>query len=739
MFFLLKSKYTAVAVCVLLGYTVQAQDIRGKVTAKGETDVFPLVGANVRWLDGSQGTVTDLEGAFKLNAPAEWPAQLVASYIGYKADTLHVNGPQYLNIELKDAATLAEVTITGSPTFIADLPMKREIITRKELTKAACCNLSESFETNASVDVSYSDAVTGAKQLQMLGLDGVYVQQLSENLPSIRGLAAANGLSYTSGTWVESIDVGKGAGSVVNGYESIAGQINVELLKPEDSEKFYLNLYANHLGRLEANVHAAHKLSQKWSTGILLHADRMRTDVDMNGDGFLDMPHSTQYSGINRWKYDGDRLKSQFGIKLLTEERLGGQTGYDHTKGAHGGNNHLFYGTAMQTQRAEVFTKNGIIFPEAPYRGMGIVSSATHHKQNGYYGRNGYSGEQQTFYTNFIYQSIIGTTNHQFKTGASYMYDRYAEVFADSAFGRTESVPGVYGEYTYSGLPGFTAVTGLRADFHNMYGPFLTPRLHLRYDLGPATTLRGSAGRGLRVTNPLAENPGALVSQRAIVVREALLPEVAWNYGANLTHDFIFNNRKGMLTVDLYRTDFQNQMVIDMDASPREIRFYNLEGRSFANSFQAEAQYEPMPSLHVKAAYKFYDVRTTIDGQLLQRPFVSRHRVFFNTGYATKFDKWKFDFTTQWHGAKRIPDTSGNPEEYRLETLSPAFFLFNAQITKAFRKWEAYLGGENLGNFRQQNPIINPHQPFSENFDASLVWGPIVGRMVYAGMRFSIK
>jgi outer membrane receptor for ferrienterochelin and colicins len=717
-----------------------AQQLTGKVSAKEGESTFPLVGANLRWLGTTNGTVSNESGSFSLVLPDSLPARLIASYIGYKADTITVSSSKPLHIQLISAEQLQEeVVISASPTYISKVePRKMEVITRKELQKAACCNLSESFETNASVDVSFSDAVTGAKQIQMLGLDGVYTQIMTENVPAVRGLAAAYGLSYTSGTWVQSIDVGKGAGSVVNGYESITGQINVELLKPEDSERFYLNLYANHMGRTEANIHLAQKLGKKWSTGLLFHTDRMRTTVDRNGDGFLDMPHSTQYSLVNRWKYDGDRLKSQFGVKLLTEDKMGGQVNFDPSDKAHQYHTGV-YGTGMDTRRVEVFAKNGIIFPSKPYKGLGLVTSATYHKQNAFFGLNNYDGTQKTFYGNLIYQSIIGNTNHQFKTGFNYLYDEYNEVFADSAFARTESVPGAYGEYTFSGINKFTAVAGLRADFHNIYGPFLTPRLHLKYDLSEATTLRASTGRGLRVANPLAENTSALVSSRQIIVRNRLMPEVAWNYGLNLTHDFHLNNKPGMVTLDLYRTDFQNQVVMDMDASVRQILFYNLDGKSFANSFQAELQYEPVKSLSMKTAYKFYDVKTTLNGKLQQRPFVSRHRFFFNTGYATKFDKWKFDFTTQWHGPKRIPDTADNPAEHRLNAYSPSFFVFNAQVTKAFRKWDAYLGVENLGNFKQANPIVSTDQPFSPNFDASMVWGPIVGRMVYAGMRFSIK
>jgi outer membrane receptor protein involved in Fe transport len=553
--------------------------------------------------------------------------------------------------------------------------------------------------------------------------------------------------------------VGKGAGSVVNGYESITGQINVELQKPEDSEKLYLNAYLNDMGRAEINLNSAHKLKKRWSTGFLLHSSRLGNELgsmDRNKDGFLDTPMFTQYNGINRWKYEGDRLKAQFGVKALYENRRGGQMAFYDKNMPEVEPEMVFdpvmghempvdampptpYGTGSTVRRVEAFSKTGIIFPQTPYKGIGLVTSVVNHEQDGFFGLNTYRGRQRTLYANLIYQSIIGTTDHGVKMGASYLLDDYQEAYRDSAFARTESVPGVFGEYTWTSGEKFTAVAGLRADFHNLYGPILTPRLHLKYSLTPTTALRASAGSGFRVPNPIAENTPALVSSRQLVVNGNLLPEKAWNYGASLTHDFTALGRNAVVSFDFYRTDFTNQLVMDMDTDPGKIMFYNLDGKSFANSAQAEVQFQPVKRMDVKAAYKFYDVRTTIGDKLIRRPFVSRHRLLFNVGYATKFDKWKFDFTTQFIGAKRIPvkfsDAGGN----RPDTFSPNYALMNAQITRSFRKWDVYLGGENLGDFRQPDPIIGADQPFGPEFDSSLIWGPVYGRMIYAGMRFKIK
>lgn len=747
---------------VIHSVAAQSQTIRGTILDGSIQQASPLIGASIFWQGTTIGTTTDVNGKFAINQPTN-ALVLIISFVGYTNDTIHVrSSEQEILVTLKPGQILKEVVIEDSraSSFIDPLnPIRTEKITTKELQKAACCNLSESFETNASVDVSFSDAISGTKQIQMLGLDGVYVQMQTENIPSIRGLNAIYGLNHTPGTWVSSIDVGKGTGSVVNGYESITGQINVELQKPEDSERLFVNGYLNQMGRGELNIQSAQKVGKKWSTGLLLHGSALgesfMNQMDRNKDGFLDLPMFKQFNALNRWKYDGERVKGQFGIKTLYDNRRGGQLSYydpsheevpmiydpdmGHYMPDPNYQHKTPYGTGTTTRRNEVFGKLGIIFPEAPYRGLGLIVSGVDHETNAFFGNNTYKGKEQTLYANLIYQTIIGNTNHAIRMGMSYMMDKYNERYRDSSFARTESVPGIFGEYTYTIPNKFTAVAGLRTDFHNLFGTIVTPRLHLKYDVGRHTSLRGSAGRGFRVANPIAENTAVLVSARQLVVTERLNPEKAWNYGINLSHDFRLLGRYGSVVVDLYRTEFSNQVVTDLDANPQQIRFYNLEGRSFANTAQVELNYQPVKRLDVKLAYKLYDVRTTINQQLRRRPLVSRDRALFNVAYATKKDKWKFDFTTQWIGSKRIPDTQVSPSEYQQEKNSPSYLIFNAQVTRSFKNLDWYIGGENLGNFRQSNPIIAANDPFGQYFDASLVWGPIVGRMIYTGFRFRIK
>jgi outer membrane receptor protein involved in Fe transport len=718
---------------------VAAQTISGIVQ---EPDKKPIFGASIRWQNAKGGVQANEFGKFSIKKLPE-NNRLIISMVGYQTDTLMVYSADYLTIKLKvlELATV-QVRSTANATDRHN-PQQNELLTTKTLAKAACCNLSESFETNASVSVSYADAVTGAKQIQMLGLSGNYVQINTDNIPSIRGLNTTFGLNYIPGTWVSSIDIGKGVGSVVNGYEGMIGAINVELQKPEISEKMFLNVYANNFGRGEINLNLAKKLNKKWAVGLLTHGSFLENKIDNNGDGFLDIPLYKQANFINRWKYQSDKIMWQFGVKYLNENRLGGQNQSDWDKNQNFLKNTYSFGS--QTERVEFFSKSALIFQNKPYKGIGLIINVLNHQNDSYFGFKQYTGRQKSFYANLIYQNIINNTNHQYKAGFSYLLDDYNEVFALNPLKRTESVPGIFGEYTYTLPDKLILVLGNRIDFHNLFGIKTTPRVHVKYDFSPSTHLRLAAGKGWRMPNVYAENFGNLTNSRSISILEDIRPELSWNIGGSLHHDFLLFGQQGSIVGDYYMTNFQNQLIVDMETY-NKVLFYNLNGRSFSNSFQLEANYQPINRMEVKLAYRYFDVQqdmTTASGEqiLLPKMFVNKNRVLFNISYATKFEKWKFDFTWQYNGKRRIPDAS-HEHVHTInspEIFAPAFSNLNAQITKQFKRWEMYLGGENLANFTQANPIINAKDPFGKHFDASMVWGPIIGRMIYTGMRWKIK
>jgi outer membrane receptor for ferrienterochelin and colicins len=724
---------------------MHAQQLHGKVVQKNDKGAEePVPGAAVFWLGTTVAVSTDDAGSFSINYPDSLPAKLVVASLGTGNDTLTIAARSDKNykVTLGNTVKLGEVSVVTEQTgtnVSTITPINTELITNKELRKAACCNLSESFETNASVDVNFTDAVSGAKQIQMLGLDGIYTQVLAGNLPFIRGLASSYGLNYIPGPWIESILITKGAGSVVNGYESITGQIQVEMLEPDQADRFYINGYANLDQRLEGNVHYAHRFTDRLSTIAFGHVSDNSKRIDLNGDRFLDIPLVRQYNLFNRWHYtNGSTTEGQFGVKALMEDRQGGQINFNYDRDFGTGN---AYGIGISTKQLEVFSKNGFMFPDKEYKSIGIMTNARYQKQDSYFGNRKYNGEEKSFYFNGIWQTAFkGNEKHVIKFGPSLLVDDYRESFNDSAFKRQEIVPGVFAEYTLSEKAHhiYSLVAGVRGDYHNIYGMMVNPRVHFKYNFRPLTALRLSAGRGFRVSNIYVENASIFASSRKVEVLEALRPEVAWNYGISFTHKFRILTRDASFNTDFFRTDFENQVVVDIEDADK-IRFYNLQGKSFSNSFQTDLTVQPFTGFEVKAAYKHYDVRTTYSGQLLRKPLVPQDRALLTLSYATKFDKWKFDYTVKWLGESRLPDTSHNPEEYRLPGRSDAYYVMNAQVTKKFKYFDVYIGSENIADYKQKTPILASNEPFGENFDASMIWAPVNGRMIYGGFRYSIK
>ena len=736
-----------IILCIFLIHTVlwvQAQDrhVDGKVFEKNFTgELKPLPGVNIYWSGTTLGTSTDESGKFHIALPEGELPPLVISYIGYRKDTVLVKDvKKELEIALTVNNELEELVIANKSMggYISRLnPIHTFNITGAELTKAACCNLSESFQTSASVDVAYEDAVTGAKQIRLLGLAGKYSLIQTENIPTIRGLALAYGLNYIPGSWMESIQVSKGTASVKNGYESITGQINVEQKKPDGKEKLFINGYANMMGKMEANINSSIKVNEKWSTAILGHVENMNRKVDKNGDSFLDLPLVEQYSLMNRWKYDNQKsIHAQFGIKVLYEDRNGGQMDYNSSEGNTTTN---AYGIHVETKRLEAFTKTAYIFPNRPGTNIALINSFIHHDFNSFYGLNDYDARENNYYGNLMFQTYIKDTRHQVTTGISYVYDGYNEELNDSSFTRKESVPGLFAEYTFIPSERFTLLAGIRADHSNIFGTFFTPRLHLKYNIAEKTILRISTGKGYRTPNVIAENTSLLATSRKISILDEIKMEEAWNYGINLTQYFDILGRELALNLEFYRTDFVNQAVIDKDYNTQQALIYNLDGKSYSNTIQVEAIYELIERLDVTLAFRYNDVKQTTNNVLQQEALVNRYKGLLSLSYATNLNKWQFDFTTQVNGDSRIPTTASNPPQYQRESNSPVYVILNAQVTRRFKRWEVYLGGENLGNYRQENPIIAADDPFGPYFDSSLIWGPIEGIMVYAGFRYILK
>ncbi|MBL4658211.1 MAG: TonB-dependent receptor [Flavobacteriales bacterium] len=720
--------------------------VTGKIQEKDEDGhLSTLVGASVYWSGTTLGTTTSSNGEFSIER-TKTTNLLIVSFVGYGNDTITVGKSNHIDVLLDRSIDLGIVEVvhrTRSTEISMMDPIKIENIGKKELLKAACCNLAESFETNPSVDVSFTDAVTGTKQIQMLGLSGPYTQITRENMPYVRGISSIYGLTYIPGPWISSIQLNKGMGSVANGYESIAGQINVELRKPEVDDRLYLTTYTNEKGRVEGNLVYNQAVTKKIGTGLLLHGSANPLRHDNNNDGFLDHTVNQNLIGLNRWKYAGDDgFRMQLGIETVISDHIAGQNDFDSSIDS---DTSQIWGMRLDLRRYQGWAKFGKVYEDRPWKSIGLQISGSTDSQQSNFGTTQYNAEESTLYLNLIYQSIFSTTDHKIKIGASAFGDDYYEKLRDTSFVRKEYVTGTFAEYTYLSGDKFTAVIGLRADYHNMFGLFATPRVHLRYKIGKKNIVRASVGRGLRAANIISENKGILASSREIVIMSegenlpyGLNPEIAQNYGLNFTRNFTIDYRDGIFSVDLYKTDFENQVVLDLE-DPRKAVFYNLDGKSYSYSLQTQLDYELIKRLDMRVAYRFNEVKTTFNGDLILKPFIASHRAFINLGYETR-KYWKFDYTLNWIGQKRIPSTKQNPEEYQVAGWSPDFFLMNAQVSKTWKEmFEVYVGAENLLNFRQSNPIIANEEPFDQYFDASLVWGPIFGRTVYFGIRYTVK
>ncbi|MCE2845493.1 MAG: TonB-dependent receptor [Sphingobacteriales bacterium] len=706
---------------------------------------LPLPGAVVGWSGTDQFTTTNDSGFFRMESSRLEEGCLVVQLLGYSTDSLcfgkeQLNSNREIVFSLQAGKNLkeAEVVSRRQTTEMSTLQIRGvETLNEGELLKAACCNLSESFETNPSVDVNYSDALTGTKEIQLLGLSGIYTLLLGEAIPTMRVLAAPFGLTAIPGSWMESIQISKGAGSVSTGYEGLTGQINVEFRKPLKPQPLvHLNLYADAFGRGEVNSIYSKPLRGNWNYMLMTHFSGMQREWDDNKDGFLDMPKYRQANVYNRLHFNvRNRYEGQLGIKAFAEERNGGQLNFDETRDR---STYDKYGIRIRLSRVEAYAKTGLIFPDEPYRSAGIQISTALHSQDAFFGRQDYSGTQTSVYVNGIYMGVFTTTDHKFKTGLDFRMDKLNERVNDSAFSRTEWIPGAYFEYTFGceSRP-FGAIAGLRADLHNMFGLMVTPRLNLKYNFSDDAILRASAGSARRYPNPYADNIGLFTSAKSLKVLEAPRLEHAWNAGLSFTNRFYVGGREGSVVADLFRTVFQNQWVSDQFSSKEFVYYYNLSGGSTANSAQLVVNYELVPGLQLRLAGRMDDVRVDyIEFKDIAKPLLSRYKSLVNIAWTSRAERWRADATWQWESPKNLPQAAGEllvaPEK------SPEVQTVMAQLTRVFSQWEMYIGSENLFGFTQANPILGADNPFGATFDANRIWGPVMGRRVYLGIRWNI-
>jgi hypothetical protein len=632
--------------------------------------------------------------------------------------------------------------------------LKTENITRTGLTKMACCNLSESFENSASASVAFTDAVSGAKQIQLLGLAGVYTQTLAENIPALRGLASTFGWSFVPSSWLESIQISKGASSVVNGYEAVAGQINLEFRKPNAGETLYADVYADDLLHFEANVAARLQLGEKLWTGLMLHGTQSAHPAsladrhDRNKDHFLDIPKTQNINLYNRWFYlDEERgIQSRTGIRFVYDDRRAGQDSTCHDVGSSG---IPLFESPIRNTNLTLYNKTGFAVGDNTGASLGVINNFTRHEQRSAFGRKTFNGLQTSYYANILYTSSPGNAKHRYTAGASFAYDRYDTEFADileynqtplTGIGRTEIVPGAFAEYTFAGV--VTVSAGLRIDHNSLHGWLFTPRANIKYDIGERAVVRASAGRGFRSANVIAENIGLLASSRRFDLSDIndLDIERAWNFGGNLVFYIpVWDEKRATLSLDYFHTQFQNQAIVDIERNRNAVYFYNLDGQSYANAWQADLSLNILRGLDLFAAFRLNNNRITYgEGPRryeVEKPLVTSFRGLINLSYATALKRWVVDLTAQLNGPSRLPGLNGYDSQKRYSPTYPVYF---AQITKNSKRLDFYIGAENILDYKQPNPVAGWENPFQRDFDASMIWGPLVGRKIYFGVRLRI-
>ena len=699
-------------------------NINGKIN---DQNGLPLLGANIVVENTTIGTTTDVNGKFELEVD-KMPVNIKVTYIGFQPKTIEVKNQSFLTISLSESVDIKEVTVESkiNTTELSMVnPLQVQKISSKELQKAACCNLSESFETNATVDVTFTDAISGAKQIKMLGLDGIYTQITQENVPLIRGLSSAYGLTYVPGTWIESIQIIKGSGSVINGFESFAGQINLEYFKPENADKIFWNFYTNSESKFENNLQFTKKTG-KWTSNLFTSINYHSKEVDENENGFLDMPHIKSVNILNRWLTETERYIINLDGHVLVDEREGGQIRSISNP----------YEVLIDNTLLEFNSKSGLKMPDKIGKSVGLQTAFRRHNQSMKFGLTDYSALQESAFINLIGQTFIFVTDHILKYGISYYADRYTENYESSNFDRVDLTTGIFTEYSYTSPSELTIVAGIRGDYHNTYGFEFLPRFNLKYNPSEQTVVRFSAGKAMRLANPIAENTPYFASSREFEIDDSLGVEVAWNYGVNFTHCFKIFEREGSFNADVYRTDFENQVIVDIE-EPTKLRFYNLDGESYSNSIQFDFNYELFDRFDFKLAYKINQVYSTFDGVKMLAPLVPENRALVNFAYSTTHsNKWMFDATCNYIGESRIPY---HPLIVDNKTVSDPFYVINSQVTKKFKTYDVYIGGENLLNYKQENPILAGDDPFGSNFDASIIWAPVMGRLIYTGIRLKIN
>ena len=781
-----KSIFTLIICMLAMPVVAFAQRTLSGSVVDAET-AQPLIGASVYWKNTTAGVTTGVNGDFALRRVHGFDT-LVVEYLGYDILETEVADHEQTTIEIRlnpSAVNIDEVVIDGQQrgNYTKSSGIARqEQISFAGLCKMACCSLAESFENSASVTVGYSDAISGARQIKMLGLAGTYTQILDESRPIMQGAGATYGLSYTPGMWLNSIQVSKGVASVTAGHEAITGQINLEHRKPTDDERLFLNLYFDSELRPEINISSAIPLTKdkSLSTVILAHGSLDTATHDMNNDQFVDMPKANQINVANKWLWQtNDGKQFRWGWKVVNENRLGGQMGYKKSLYDEmvGDLTSELYGSAIHNRNINAYIKAGIpVGYERTYTGdmadavqnnVAMVLDYDNYLTDSYFGRSKINVRENTFRFNATYAHYFSARS-SLNAGASFfarmMNDSYSHYGATDKDGYIWSMrnnsnimePGIFAEYTYQIEEKFSLVAGLRGDYamvgNNYYvkdakNKFLiTPRAHIKWSITPRTTLRASAGMGYRRQNIVTDNIWMMTTSREIASLDNLHDDMeqALTVGGSLTQTFkLASDDMATISIDYFRSQFFNTMVFDQETADNSIQIYNSHERSFTDNYQIDFNWTPFRGFDLFATFRYTNAKMTLerDGEkiLVERPLTSRYKGLINIQYAVR--RWTFDATAQLNGPMRLPATNGDIANAELSPVYPMFF---AQVSYQMSNLTLYLGCENIANYVQgykghgTAPIVGGDHPYDPGFNSSMVWGPLMGRKFYIGLRLNI-
>ena len=776
-------------IALFLPFVAMAQrTLTGKVTDVNNGQ--PLVGATLFWKNTTAGATSTADGSYSIKRVHGFNT-LVVDYLGYDLLEIEVEekGVSTLNIELTPSAVdIDEVVVEGQQ---RGNYAKTTGITRQEqisfagLCKMACCSLAESFENSASVTVGYSDAISGARQIKMLGLAGTYTQILDENRPIMQGAGATYGLSYTPGMWLNSIQVSKGVASVTAGHEAITGQINLEHRKPTDDERFFLNLYFDNEMRPEINISSAIPLTpdKSLSTVIMAHGSLDTSHHDMNFDGFADMPKANQINIANKWLWqNSDGIQLRWGWKVVNENRVGGQMDYREDLFDQMMQNPLEtpYGSKIHNRNINAYMKLGIPVgyertftgnaEDAVQNNIAMILDYDNYLTDSYFGVNNVDVTEQTLRFNATYAHYFtqrSSLNAGVSAYARMMDNDYLQQDASSGIAEpkwmmngkaTLAEPGIFAEYTYNNDDKFSWVVGLRGDYSIVNGKYyydakpeilITPRTHIRWAITPRTTLRASAGMGYRRQNLVTDNIWIMTSSRNIVTDNLNDDmERAATFGGSLAQTFsLAGDDQATISVDYFRTQFFNTMVFDQERGDNTTHIYNTDGKSYTDNYQIDFNWTPFRGFDLFATFRYTNAMMTLeqDGKkiLVERPLTSRYKGLINIQYAVQ--RWVFDVTAQMNGPVRLPELNGDMDAaVNNPTLSPTYPMYFAQVSYKMSNLTLYAGCENIANYLQgvnggNKPIImEGNTAYNPGFNSSMVWGPLMGRKFYVGLRLNI-